>query len=168
MRAGRLDVLAPAVRVGGAIAALGVLLSLIAGVGRTVFAMAADGVLPRRLAAVHPRHAVPHRADVVIGGLVVVLVTATDLRHAIGFSSFCVLTYYAIANAAAWTLPPEDRRWPRGLAVAGFVGCVTLAGTVPASAAVSGVVVLAVGAAIWAIRRARRSGESSPSATAAA
>ena len=35
-----------------------------------------------------------------------------DLRGAIGFSSFAVLTYYAIANAAAWTLPPHQRRGP--------------------------------------------------------
>ena len=41
------------------------------------------------------------------------LVVVTDLRGAIGFSSFCVLAYYAIANASAWTLPPSQRRWPR-------------------------------------------------------
>ena len=63
VRAGHLDALVPAVRIGGAIAALGVLLSLIAGVSRTVFAMAADGELPRWLGAVHPTHKVPHRAD---------------------------------------------------------------------------------------------------------
>jgi APA family basic amino acid/polyamine antiporter len=157
--AGHLDALAPAVRVGGAIAALGVLLSLIAGVSRTAFAMADDGELPRWLAAVHPRYQVPHRADLVIGGLVAGLVSVTDLRHAIGFSSFCVLTYYAIANAAAWTLPGELRRWPRALAGAGFVGCLTLAGTLPARTAAIGAVVLATGAAVRAIRRPRRAFE---------
>ena len=60
----------------------------------------------------------------------------TDLRGAIGFSSFCVLTYYAIANAAAWTLPPEQRRWPRALAAAGVVGCATLAFTLPVASVV--------------------------------
>lgn len=152
VRAGRLESLAPVVRVGGAIAALGVLLSLIAGVSRTVFAMAADGELPRWLAAVHPRHRVPHRADLVIGVIVTILVSLTDLRHAIGFSSFCVLSYYAIANASAWTLAPEQRLWPRALAAAGLVGCVTLACTLPARTALSGAVVLAAGAAVWAIR----------------
>jgi APA family basic amino acid/polyamine antiporter len=93
---------------------------------------------------------------VVIGGLVVVLVSLTDVRHAIGFSSFCVLTYYAIANAAAWTLPPERRRWPRGLAGAGVVGCVTLACTLPARTALSGGCVLAAGAVIWATRHRAR------------
>jgi APA family basic amino acid/polyamine antiporter len=156
VRAGHLDAFAPAVRVGGAIAALGVLLSLIAGVSRTVFAMAANGELPRWLGAVHPIHKVPHRADVVIGGLVVVVVSITDVRHAIGFSSFCVLIYYAIANTAAWTLSPEQRRWPRSLAGAGIVGCVTLACTLPARSALSGGCVLAAGAVIWAIRHRTR------------
>jgi APA family basic amino acid/polyamine antiporter len=160
--AGRLDSMAPLVRVGGAIAAIGVLLSLIAGVSRTAFAMADDGELPRWLAAVHPRHEVPHRADVVIGGLVAVLVSLTDLRHAVGFSSFCVLVYYAIANAAAWTLPPEQRRWPRALAGAGFVGCLTLACTLPARTALIGACVLAIGAAIRAIRLAFPSSQRLP------
>jgi APA family basic amino acid/polyamine antiporter len=152
VRAGRLDVVVPAVRVGGAVAALGVLLSLVAGISRTVFAMAADGELPRWLGAVHPRHHVPHRADVVIGALVTGAVCLTDLQHAIGFSSFCVLAYYGIANAAAWTLPPDGRRWPRGLAGAGFVGCVVLACTLPARIALSGGCVLTTGAVIWLIR----------------
>ena len=152
LRGGHLGALAPAVRVGGAIAALGVLLSLVAGVGRTTFAMAADGELPRWLGAVHPRHKVPHRADVVIGGLVAVVVCLTDLRHAIGFSSFCVLSYYAIANAAARTLPTDQRRWPRGLAVVGLVGCIALACTLPARSALSGAAVLAVGSVAWAVR----------------
>jgi APA family basic amino acid/polyamine antiporter len=155
VRAGHLDALAPVVRVGGAVAALGVLLSLIAGVSRTVFAMAADGELPRWLDAVHPTHQVPHRADIVVGGLVSVLVCVTDLRHAIGFSSFCVLTYYAIANASAWTLPADRRRWPRGLAAVGVVGCITLACTLPARSALGGGGVLATGAVIWAIRHRR-------------
>ena len=67
VEAGSLDWLRPAVRVGGTIAALGVLLSLIAGVSRTMFAMAADGELPRWLDAVHPAHKVPHRAEVAVG-----------------------------------------------------------------------------------------------------
>ena len=91
VRAGDLDGLVPAVRIGGTIAALGVLLSLIAGVSRTAFAMAADRELPGWLDAVHPVHKVPHRAELAAGALVALLVVVTDLRGAIGFSSFCVL-----------------------------------------------------------------------------
>ena len=153
VRAGSLDVLAPVVRVGGTVAALGVLLSLIVGVSRTTFAMAANGELPRRLDAVHPRHKVPHRAELAVGALVTAVVLVADLRGAIGFSSFAVLTYYAIANASAWTLPREQRRWPRPIAAVGVVACVVLAFTLPAASVVGGVVVLAIGAAIWLVRR---------------
>lgn len=161
VRAGSLDWLAPAVRVGGAVAALGVLLSLIAGVSRTAFAMAANGDLPRWLDAVHPTHRVPHRAELTAGLLVTALVLVADLRGAIGFSSFAVLSYYAIANASAWTLPAAQRRWPSWLAAAGLAGCVLLAFTLPTASVVAGVAVLGVGAVIWLVRvvhagRARR------------
>ena len=152
VRAGDLDLLVPAVRIGGTVAALGVLLSLIAGVSRTTFAMAADRALPRWLDAVHPVHAVPHRAEVAVGALIVVLVAVTDLRGAIGFSSVCVLGYYAIANASAWTLAPEQRRWPRSLAAVGVVGCATLALSLPLSSVAGGTAVLAAGALVWVLR----------------
>ena len=153
VRAGSLDELAPVVRVGGTIAALGVLLSLIVGVSRTAFAMAANGELPRWLDAVHSRHRVPHHAELAVGAVVAVVVLVADLRGAIGFSSFAVLTYYAIANASAWTLPAEHRRWPRGITIVGFVGCVVLAFTLPAASIVGGATVLTVGALIWLARR---------------
>jgi len=154
--AGRFDALAPVVRGGAVVAALGVLLSLVAGVSRTTFAMAGDGELPRWLAAVHPRHRVPHHADLALGGAVALLVTFTDLRGAIGFSSFCVLGYYAVANASAWTLPPEHRPWPRSLAAAGLGGCALLAFTLPRESVVAGTIVLAVGALAWAARHGFR------------
>ena len=148
--AGRLAELAPVIRIGGAVASLGVLLSLLAGVSRTMFAMASDGALPRPLGAVHPRRRVPHRADIAVGALVVAAVGLADLAQAIGFSSFCVLAYYAIANASAWTLPSAERRWPRWLAGAGLVGCVVLAATLPGSSVLAGTAVLATGVMVFA------------------
>ena len=49
----------------------------------------------------HPASGVPHRAELAVGAVVAVLRATVDLRGAIGFSSFGVLAYYAIANAAA-------------------------------------------------------------------
>jgi amino acid transporter len=151
-----LDALAPAVRIGAAIASLGVLLSLIAGVSRTVFAMSSNNELPKWFDAVHPTHKVPHRADIAIGLLVGLLVSVSDVRHVIGFSSFCVLTYYAITNAAAWTLPHHQRRWPRALAGIGIIGCVALAITLPSRTVLTGTSVLMVGALTWTIRHRPR------------
>ncbi len=147
------------VRVGGAVAALGVLLSLLAGVSRTSFAMARNGELPRRLQAVHPRFGTPHRAELVIGLIVAAVAAVADLRGAIGFSSFAVLTYYGIANASAFTQPTEHRRWPRWLQVAGVTGCLVLALSLPAASVISGAAVLAAGATIWLVRHRRSPAE---------
>jgi basic amino acid/polyamine antiporter, APA family len=137
----------PVVRVGAAVASLGALLALIAGIGRTSLAMARHGDLPRWLAAVHPRYRVPGHAELAVAAVVSVLVLTTDLRGAIGFSSFGVLTYYAIANAAAFTQPSERRRWPRALNVVGLGACAVLVVTLPISAVIAGVCVLALGLA---------------------
>src|SRR5205085_3856579 len=88
---------APVVRIGAAVASLGSLLALIAGIGRTTLAMARNRDLPRWLASVHPRYQVPDHAELAVSVAVVLLVATTDLRNAIGFSSFGVLLYYAIA-----------------------------------------------------------------------
>ena len=143
--------LVPVVRVGAAVAALGSLLALILGVSRTTLAMARDRHLPGALAAVHPRFQVPHRAELAVGAVVAVLAATVDVRGAIGFSSFGVLTYYAVANASAWTLSsaPATRIVP----VVGLVGCVTLAFSLPGVSVVVGAGVLCLGAAAYGTRR---------------
>ena len=84
--------------------------------------MAREGDLPRWLDAVHPRFHVPHRAELTVAAVVVVLVLLADLRGVIGFSSFGVLLYYFVANAAARAQGPEQRRYPRWLQVLGGHG----------------------------------------------
>ncbi|WP_326552182.1 APC family permease [Micromonospora sp. NBC_01813] len=141
--------LAPVVRVGAAIAALGALLALILGVSRTVFAMSRGRHLPAGLDAVHPRRQVPHRAEIAVGIAVVALVSVADLRDAIGFSSFGVLIYYAIANAAALTLSRQEGALPKAVPVVGIAGCLLLAATLPGTAVLTGLVVFALGVVVW-------------------
>ena len=140
------------VRLGAAAAALGALLALIAGIGRTTLAMARHGDLPRWLAAVHERHQVPHHAEVAVAALVCVLILFTDLRGVIGFSSFGVLLYYLIANVAAYTQRSERRRFPRLLQIIGVLGCGTLVLTLPLRAVLTGALVYVVGICYRAIR----------------
>jgi basic amino acid/polyamine antiporter, APA family len=135
----------PVVRVGAAAASLGALLALIAGIGRTTLAMAREDDLPRFLAAVHPRWRVPHRAELAVGAIVIVTVAFVDLRGAIGFSSFGVLIYYFIANAAAWRQSADARLSPRVLQVLGVIGCAVLVVTLPVVAVAAGAVVVAAG-----------------------
>lgn len=146
----------PVVRVGAALASLGALLALIAGIGRTSLAMARHGDLPRWLAAVHPRFQVPHHAETALAVVVGVVVATVDLRGVIGFSSFGVLIYYAIANAAAFTQPAAQRRWPRWLNVLGGAGCVVLVATLPWPSVLAGAVMFAVGLAGRAVSRSLR------------
>jgi amino acid transporter len=149
--------LVPVVQVGAAVAALGSLLALILGVSRTTLAMARDHHLPHALAAVHPRFQVPHRAELLIGVIVAVLAATADLRGAIGFSSFAVLIYYAVANASAFTLGPDEGRPHRAIPLIGLIGCVVLAFAMPPSSVLAGVAVLGIGIGAYAIRRVRRS-----------
>ncbi len=143
------------VRIGGAVASLGALLALIAGIGRTTLAMSRHQDLPRWLGAVHPKFKVPHHAEVALGLVVCILVATVDLRNAIGFSSFGVLVYYLIANLAAYTQPAADRRWPRALQILGAGACVLLVATLPVSAILGGIALFAVGIAGRAVRRVR-------------
>ncbi|WP_229940409.1 APC family permease [Plantibacter cousiniae (nom. nud.)] len=146
------------VRLGAAAACLGALLAVFAGIGRTAFAMARTGDLPRALDAVHPRFATPYRAELLVGAVVIVLVLLVDLRSAIGFSSFGVLLYYVVANVAAFRQTREHRRYPRAVSVFGAVGCVVLMFTLPPTSVIVGTVVVLLGfagRAVLAPRRAR-------------
>jgi APA family basic amino acid/polyamine antiporter len=153
VEAGRLHALAPLVQVGGATASLGALLALLLGVSRTTLAMARDRHLPAALAAVHPRFGIPHRAELAVGAVALVLVLTIDLRSAIGFSSFGVLVYYAIANASAATLAADERRPPRWVPVVGVLGCAALAVNLPLTSVLAGAGVVALGLLAYAVTR---------------
>lgn len=143
-----------AVRAVAALAAFGALLNLVLGVSRTTLAMARDGHLPGLLARVDARQ-VPRNAELAVGLVVLVVVLLVDLRGAIGFSSFGVLTYYAVANASAWTLR-EDWRGAPVVPAVGLVGCLVLAWTLPWASVAGGVVVLGIGLLAYVLRRPTR------------
>jgi APA family basic amino acid/polyamine antiporter len=105
---------------------------------------------------VHPRFRVPHRAELTVAAIVVGLVLTTDLRGAIGISSFGVLLYYLVANAAAYRQPTAARRFPRWLQLLGCAGCLLLVATLPWRSVVVGVLAFAVGIALRAIGVGRR------------
>lgn len=153
VESGSFSFLSPVVRIGACIAAAGVLLSLLAGVSRTVFAMAANKDLPAALAAVHSTYKVPHRAELSVGVLVITCIILADIRTAIGFSSFAILLYYAIANAAAFTLTTKQRLWPRWMTALGFVSCILIAFSLPIATIVVGLILILCGSAFYFVRR---------------
>jgi len=153
VKAGDLAAVAPFVRIGAVVAAAGVLLSLLAGISRTTLSMARRRELPTFLDAVHPRFGTPHRAEIAAAVMVIGVVCVADLREAIGFSSFAVLTYYGLANASAWTLAAGERRWPRWFAGLGAALCTLLALTLPLVAVLGGILLLVSGSLTWLATR---------------
>ena len=143
---------APIVRAGAAVAALGALLALIAGLGRTSLAMAREHDLPHWFSAVHPRYKVPHRAEAVLAVVICAVIAVADLRGAIGFSSFGVLIYYLVANLSAFTQPTTDRRYPKALQVVGALACMVLVATLPPLSVGLGVLMFAAGIILRLIR----------------
>ncbi|MET3933917.1 APC family permease [Arthrobacter sp. OAP107] len=157
----RLAAGAPAVQAGAAAASLGALLALITGVGRTAMAMARERDLPVPLARVGGRHPVPVTAELAVAAVVVLLLLTTDVLTVVGLSSFGVLLYYAVTNAAAFTLRDRPRHAPRWLNAAGLAGCLLLAFTLPAASALGMAAVMAAGlagrAVVLAFRKRRLS-----------
>ena len=122
-----------AVVIAAVLAAGAVLLSLISGVGRTLFAMADAGDAPRMLAAVGSTTKVPYRAEVVAALGTAILVLAGGLVLALSVSAVMILTYYAISHLAAMRLERPASVGGTLLALtpyAGLAGCALLVGAV--------------------------------------
>ncbi|MDX1691853.1 MAG: APC family permease [Acidimicrobiia bacterium] len=130
----------------GAIAAmLGVLLNLVLGLSRVLLAMGRRREMPSVLGRVDVRGTTPVPAVLVTAGTVGAIVLVGDVRATWEFSAFTVLGYYAITNAAALRLAPDDRRFPRWVSWAGLVACAFLAWWVDPTALAVGLGVIAAG-----------------------
>ncbi|MFD1212442.1 APC family permease [Arthrobacter sp. GCM10027362] len=134
-----------ALAVAAALACLGALLALIAGVSRTMLAMARERDLPHALSSVSQRFKVPWLAEVAVAAVVICLLLTQDVLAVVGFSSFAVLIYYAVTNAAALTLTERPWHAPKALNWLGLAGCLILAFTLPPASVLTMAGVLAVG-----------------------
>lgn len=123
-------------------ASLGSILALLAGVSRTAATMAEDKELPA-IFENRNRFGSPWLSELVIAVGAILLVTIGDLSHVIGFSSFSVLLYYAIAHVSALGQPKHERTSPRIVAWAGVLLCIWLALATPGNAAeISALIIL--------------------------
>lgn len=134
-----------AVSIAAALASLGALLALVSGIARTTLAMAREGDLPRILSAVSARRSTPFVAELTAAVVIIALLLATDVLTVVGFSSFGVLLYYAVANLSALTLASRPWYAPRALNALGLVGCLVLAFTLPVQSVLTMTVILLVG-----------------------
>lgn len=119
------------VRLGAILGAGSVLLSLLSGIGRTVFAMAAGGHAPRPLATVSQRSAMPARAAVLAAALAGLFVLPGRLGWALALSASSILAYYSVAHMAAWSLPGRSSHV---VSILGLLGCTGILSAVLAAA----------------------------------
>lgn len=130
-----------------ALAALGSMLALLAGVSRTAAEMAVDHELPN-VFSIRNRWGAPWLAECVIATGSILLLQLQSLSWVIGFSSFSVLLYYAIGHISSMRQPASERKMPRSLNVIGVLLCLALLLSVPGPAipASLGLIALAVAA----------------------
>lgn len=119
--------LAIAVRMAAVIAAGAVLLSLLAGIGRTLFAMGRGGDAPGGFAAVSSL-SVPWRAEVAAAVLAAAVVAVGGIGFALALSAGLILTYYGIAHVAviARVARGDVARILGVAAAAGLLGCLVV------------------------------------------
>lgn len=138
-----------------ALACLGSLLGILAGLSRTGLAMARDRELPGALSRVSARTSSPVIAEASVAALAIAAVLLLDPAWLVGFSATCVLVYYAIAHLAALRQPRAERWLNRAVPIAGALGCVLLAFTLPWQGVLIAALVLGIGLAARGIRLAR-------------
>jgi APA family basic amino acid/polyamine antiporter len=116
-----------------ALAALGSMLALLAGVSRTISVMAEDAELPK-IFATRNRWGTPWLAEVVIALGAMLLLSVGSVPWVIGFSSFSVLLYYAIGHLSSVRQPAGERIMPKWLNYLGGAACLVLVFSVPGPA----------------------------------
>jgi APA family basic amino acid/polyamine antiporter len=146
---------APVLRAVVALACIGSMLSVLAGLSRTAMAMSRDRELPGPLARVSARTRSPVVAEIVVAVAAIAAVLLVDAAAAVGFSACAVLLYYLIAHLAA-VRAGTTIGLPRAIPVAGAIGCLVIALSVPWQAIVGVVAVVVASLAVRALVRGRR------------
>ena len=138
-----------------AVAALGSLLALLAGMSRTAATMAEDGELPRALAT-RSRNGTPWLAEAFIALIAIVLAASGSFALTIGLSSFAILVYYAIANLAGYRQPAVEAKRSKVWNILGLLLCLVLAFSVPLEGLVVGLGVLLLAMILrWGLSKLR-------------
>jgi amino acid transporter len=130
-------------------------------------AIASHGLLPRRLASVHPRYATPHVAILVTTLFTAVLAFFFDYRQLVGMSNVTVVIQYFFTCLAVPVLrkklgpPTGSRAWriPGGAAIPllGAVGSLALFAATDGTERIFAAATLALGLLVaWLTARAER------------
>ncbi|MFM1953345.1 MAG: hypothetical protein RL187_554 [Actinomycetota bacterium] len=136
-----------------ALASLGSLAAVLAGMSRTAMAMAQGNDLPPSLGLVWHRTSSPAIAEATMALGAIVAALLLDPIWLVGASSGAVLSYYAIAHAAAIKQPESERILPVMTPYIGLTLCLFLVFTLPWSSIATGGVILLLGLVLRALRK---------------
>lgn len=151
----------------GALACLGSLMGILAGLSRTGLAMAQHGDLPGPLGRIAARTRTPIVAEAAVALIAIAATLTMPAGSLVAFSSTCVLTYYAVAHLSAIRMRATGRAGSRpGGAVhmwlppwvpwLGSLACLGIVATLPWPGVVGAAAWLALGLAVRALLRIRR------------
>lgn len=134
--------------IGAVTATLGVLLNLLLGLSRVLFAMGRRRDLPRFVARLNRSRTTPYVAVIIVGSAIAGLILIGNVKTTWSFSAFSVLVYYALTNLSALQIPKEERLYPKWLAWVGLAACLFLAFWVERQIWLVGLGLIAIGL-IW-------------------
>ena len=135
-----------------ALAGLGSMLALLAGVSRTASVMAEDREMPKFFKT-RNRWGSPWVAEIGIAFGAMLLASLGSISWVIGFSSFSVLLYYAVGHLSSVRQPASERIMPRWLNYLGGLLCLILVFSVPGPAIPVSLVLLALAVAARKLSR---------------
>ena len=140
----------------GALACLGSLMGILAGLSRTGLAMARERDLPGPLSTIAARTRTPVVAEAVTALAAIAAALLLPAGSLVAFSSTCVLTYYAVAHVSAIRMRRHGavRMWlPAWLPWAGAAACLLVVLTLPWQGVLAAAAWLALGLAARALLR---------------
>lgn len=126
-------------------AMFGVLLNLVLGISRVIFAMGKRSDLPNFFSKIEKKHHTPIFAILASGTIIFILVSFNNIKTTWSFSAFTVLIYYALTNISALRLPVQNRLYPRFYAWVGLLGCLGLSFWIEKQTFLLGLIIIIIG-----------------------
>lgn len=116
--------LAGLIAAGAAVALLGVILNLVLGLSRVLFAMGREGDMPSLFGKTENHN--PNNAVIGVAVFIIALIWIGDISLTWSFSAVTVLLYYGMTNLCALKLGDNDIFFPRFFSWLGLIGCLAL------------------------------------------
>jgi APA family basic amino acid/polyamine antiporter len=94
------------------------------GTARLMYAMSADGLLPRAIHRVHPRFQTPYVAVLIEGAIALALSVYTGITQLISFAVFNLAICYLLVCLSLWVLKKDEEHGLRGQRILPWLGAI--------------------------------------------